>query len=168
MRRVLAFMLTMVCGFAVVVPGASAAPLAAQRIQVDGALAGPGGFRSEGCGNIVEFGYGSFHAPDLGHGIYQFSVCVTVTGTITFDGTITLTIAHGAKLTGDIGGTYSGGGPTFDVTITGGTKKFAHARGALTVGPLAESNRRNCDPRTGLCWDWDDSGPITGTVTHVG
>ena len=50
--------------------------------------------------------------------------------------------------------------------ITGGTKQFAHAGGTLTIGPLVRSDFTNCDPRIGLCLDWRDTGPITGTITN--
>jgi hypothetical protein len=163
-RRILSCALAMffVLGVA---PGASAATVSR---PVDGTLTGAGGFRLEGCGLITEIGSGTFRAKGLGPGTYAFNVCVSIDGTITFDGTITLTTAGGATLTGTIGGTFTGGpGPTFDVVITGGTKQFAHAGGTLTVGPLVESDFTNCDPRVGVCFDWRDTGPITGTITNV-
>jgi hypothetical protein len=94
---------------------------------------------------------------------------VSIDENITFDGTITLTTTGGATLAGTIGGTFTGGsGPTFNVVITGGTKQFAHAGGTLTVGPLVQSDSTNCDLRVGLCFDWRDTGPITGTITRAG
>jgi hypothetical protein len=146
---------------------ASGASAATAGRPVDGTLTGPGGFRFEGCpGTITEIGSGTFRAQGLGPGTYAFNVCVSLSidGTFTFDGTITFTTAGGATLTGTISGT-SGGGTTFDVVITGGTKQFAHAGGTLTVGPLVQSDRTNC--RVGICLDWRDTGPITGTITNV-
>ena len=148
-----------------VAPGASAAT--GDR-PVDGTLTGPGGFRFEGCGLITEVGTGTFHARGLGPGTYEFDACVTLDPEITFDGTITLTTAGGATLTGTVTGTFtSGPGPTFDVVITGGTRQFAHAGGTLTIGPLVQSDQMNCDPRGEICLDWRDTGPITGSITNV-
>lgn len=163
MRRIVSCALILLFALAVVAPSASATT-AGRRVA--GALTGAGGFRFS-CGVITQIGNGTFHANALGSGTYAFNVCVTIDGsTITFDGTITLTTAGGATLTGTIGGTFTGGpGPTFDVAVTGGTKQFAHAGGALTVGPLVESDFTNCVPR--FCFDWRDTGPITGTITHV-
>jgi hypothetical protein len=136
---------------------------------VEGTLTGAGGFRVEGCGAVTEIGSGTFRARGLGSGTYAFNVCVSIDENITFDGTITLTTTGGATLAGTIGGTFTGGsGPTFDVVITGGTKQFAQAGGTLTVGPLVQSDFTNCDPRVGVCFDWRDTGPITGTITRAG
>jgi hypothetical protein len=136
--------------------------------NVAGTLTGPGGFRSEGCGIISEIGSGTYVATGLGRGTYVFDVCITSTNPVTFDGTVTFTRRTGATLTGHIGGTFTGGpGPTFAVSVTGGTKRYAHARGDLVIGPLAESEPRNCDPRIGICLDWTDSGTVTGILRHV-
>lgn len=148
---------------------APGAPAATSGRPVDGTLTGPGGFRLRGCGVVTEIGSGTFQAKGLGPGTYEFDVCVTLDPVVTFDGTITLTTAGGATLTGDISGTYTGGpGPAFDVAITGGTRQFAQATGSLVVGPLSTSNPANCDPRIEICFDWTDTGPITGTITTGG
>src|SRR4029453_14646114 len=124
-----------------VLGAASGASAATAGRPVDGTLTGPGGFRLEGCGLVTEIGSGTFRAKGLGPGTYAFNVCVSINGTIMFDGTITLTTAGGATLTGTIGGTFTGGpGPPFDAVMPGGTKQFAHAGGTLTVGPLVESD----------------------------
>ena len=54
-----------------------------------------------------------------------------------------------------------------DGASTGGTKRYVNARGDLAIGPLAESDSHNCDPRIGICLDWTDTGPVTGTLRHV-
>jgi hypothetical protein len=136
--------------------------------NVSGTLTGPGGFRLEGCGVISEIGSGTYAATGLGRGTYVFDVCITSTGPVTFDGTVTFTRSSGATLTGHIGGTFNGGsGPTFAVSVTGGTKRYAHAGGDLVIGPLGQSEEHNCDPRIGICLDWTDSGALTGTLRHV-
>ena len=164
MRRILLCALAM-CFVLGVAPGASEA---AQGRPVDGTMTGPGGFRVEGCGLVTEIGSGEFRARGLGRGTYVFSVCVTNGPPLTSDGTITLTTAGGATLSGTIGNTFTGGaGPIFEVVITGGTKQFAHAGGTLTIGPLVRSDFTNCDVRINLCLDWRDTGPITGTITNV-
>ena len=53
-----------------------------------------------------------------------------------------------------------------DVTVTGGTRRFLHARRTLTLGPLVSSNAHNCEPRIGLCLDRDEAGPLTGSLTR--
>jgi hypothetical protein len=137
--------------------------------NVSGTLTGPGGFRQQGCNGIIsEIGNGTYAAEGLGRGTYVFDVCITNTGPIAFDGTVTFRRRSGATVTGTIAGTLpSGGGPTFAVTVTGGTKRYARARGDLVIGPLAESAQHNCDPRVGICLDWTDTGPVTGTLRHV-
>jgi hypothetical protein len=143
---------------------------AADSHNVKGTLTGPGGFRfTTGCGVITEIGNGTFDATALGRGTYSFTVCIrAVTPTITFDGNIIFTGTGGATLTGTIQGAFTGPpGPIFNVTITDGTKRFTHATGPLTVGPLTESNSFNCDYRFGICFNWTDTGPITGTLSHT-
>jgi hypothetical protein len=143
---------------------------AADSHNVEGTLTGPGGFRFiTGCGVITEIGNGAFDAAAIGRGTYSFTVCIrTVTPTITFDGSIIFTGNGGATLSGTIQGVFAGPpGPTFDVTLTDGTKRFTHVHGTLTVGPLTESNSFNCDFRVGICFDWTDTGPITGAVSHT-
>jgi hypothetical protein len=67
-------------------------------------------------------------------------------------------------LNGTIAGTFASPGPTWNVTVTGGTKRFSGATGELTVGPLVQSNMHNCDPRVGICMNWTDFGQISGTL----
>jgi hypothetical protein len=151
---------------ALVVPAEAAG--AATR-EVSGTLTGPGGFVTGGCAGIIsEFGSGTYSAKGLGTGTYRFDVCITDPGVLTFAGTATFTRRTGATLTGTIAGTFGGGpGPTFAVTVTGGTRRYAKAQGTLTIGPLVESNSTNCDPRVGVCLNWTDTGPVTGTLRHV-
>jgi len=162
MRRILACGLAMMFMLGLAAPRVSAATAGR---KVDGTLTGPGGFRVTGCGDVTKIGSGTFHAAGLGNGTYPFTVCIEVFPVITFDGTITLTTAGGATLTGAIGGTGAPE-PTLDVVITGGAKQFASAAGALTVGPLVESDFTNCGPNL-ICQDWRDTGPITGTITRI-
>jgi hypothetical protein len=156
---------------AVLVLGALALPMTAAGAaagNVSGTLTGPGGFRPEGCGIISEIGHGTYRASGLGEGTYVFDVCITSTSPITFAGTVTFTRRGGATLTGTIGGTFTGGsGPTFLVTVTGGTRHYRGATGSLGIGPLVESDPHNCDPRIGICLDWTDTGPLTGTLDRV-
>jgi hypothetical protein len=153
--------------------GASAIPITADAAgavtrNVSGTLTGPGGFRSEGCNGIIsEVGSGTYTTTGLGSGTYAFDVCIT-SSPLAFAGTMTFTRRTGATLHGTIVGTVeSGSGPLFTVTVTGGTRRYANARGTLMVGPLVESSPHNCDPRVGICLDWTDTGPIVGRLTHV-
>src|SRR5437762_6804696 len=97
MRRIVSCALTMLVALAVVAPSASATTAGR---RVNGEVTGAGGFRFL-CGTVTQIGNGTFRASALGSGTYAFRVCVTVDGgTITFDGTIVLTTAGGATLTG--------------------------------------------------------------------
>ncbi|MEP6624137.1 MAG: hypothetical protein ABJC79_06825 [Acidimicrobiia bacterium] len=133
-------------------------------------MRGPGGLRFEGCGGVVSvIGSGAYSSVGLGTGTYQFDVCIVDTASFAVRGTVSFTTRTGAKLLGTIGGSIPGGPSTspYQVTVTGGTKRFRHARGSLVIGPLLEAQSHNCDPRTGFCLDWTDSGPLSGTLTHV-
>jgi hypothetical protein len=119
--------------------------------NVSGTLTGPGGFTPGGCAGIVsEFGSGTYATKGLGIGTYRFDVCITDPGVLTFAGTVTFTRRTGATVTGTIAGTFGGGpGPVFTVTVTGGTRRYAKARGALTIGPLVESDSSTATPESG-------------------
>jgi hypothetical protein len=147
---------------------AAAKPRNAHRIEVDGTFRGAGGYETT-CEIVSEVSDGTFHDPVLGHGSYNFRICLAlVDDPITFVGSFSLTTASGATLDGSISGTYDpSAGIILPVTILGGTQRFRHARGSLTIGPIREHDFTNCDPRAPACLDWKDSGPITGTITHV-
>jgi len=136
--------------------------------NVDGTMTGPAGFVPGGCSGIIaDRGSGTFTASGLGSGTYAYDVCVTSTGPITFDGTASVTTRRGT-LSGTVGGGCpSSGCPQFTLTITAGTDKYRKTRGTLLLGPLAQTNQSNCDPRVGICLSWIDVGPITGTLTHL-
>jgi len=156
-------------GFLIVVltGGLVAASAGATQPDVSGTMTGPGGFVPGGCsGTILIRGTGTFTATVLGSGTYRYDVCVTVAGIATFDGTATLTTTRGT-LSGTIASQFTGGSPQFPLTITAGTGKYRKTRGALLLGPLAETDLHNCDPRVGICFDWTDTGPLVGTLTHV-
>jgi hypothetical protein len=148
---------------------ASGADAAGPGWPVDGVLAGPGGFEFRSCGGTVtEVGSGFYLTNGMGAGTYAFEVCVTVSGAITFVGSITFTTRSGAVLNGEISGAFEPpGGPTWHVRVTGGTKRFSGATGSLTIGPLVQSDMHNCDPRVGICLDWTDFGPISGRLFRV-
>ncbi len=147
----------------VTAPAAGAKPK-----TVTGTMTGPGGFVPGGCSGIIAVrGTGTVAASLLGSGTYSYDVCVTNPGIITFTGTATVTTARGT-LSGTISGTFtSGPGPQFLLTLTAGTDKYRKTRGQLLLGPLAETDLHNCVPRVGICFDWTDTGPIAGTLTHV-
>jgi hypothetical protein len=138
--------------------------------NVSGSMRGPGGLRTENCGGPVSVvGSGNYASVGLGTGTYEFDVCLLDTNGFAVRGTMSFTTRTGAKLFGTVGGSIPGGPPSspYAVTVTGGTKRFRHARGSLSVGPLLEADQHNCDPRTHICFDWTDSGPLSGTLTHV-
>lgn len=140
---------------------------AASTRSVSGTMTGPGGFRFDGCGGIItQVGSGSFEASGLGRGTYTFRVCVISVSPITFEGTVRFTTNSGATLDGTIGNTNATQ-PRFEVTLTGGTKRFKRVAGQLIIGPLVQSNPTNCDPRVNICLDWTDNGPLTGELGRV-
>jgi len=153
---------------ALIVPATADAAGALHR-NVSGTMTGPGGFRSEGCGGIISVvGSGTYTSKGLGQGTYTFDVCVVSTSPFTFSGPVTFTRGSGAVLNGTVVGTMgSAQQPNFLVSVTGGTKRYVKARGDLTIGPLVETDSRNCNPRVGICLDWTDTGPVTGTLRHV-
>lgn len=173
MRRPLGVGILLV-GVAAITAGpaaASAAPGAASAATktVNGTMTGPGGFRFEGCpGVVTQIGSGTYAATGLGRGTYTFRACVQSTFPVTFAGTITFMTTHGARLDGTLGGVFAGGpGPLFDITVTGGTRKFTKARGHLTIGPLVASGYTNCEVHPGgVCFDWTDTAPVTGALRH--
>ncbi len=131
-------------------------------------MSGPGGFRvGQACdGPVSEVGTGGYSATGLGHGQYSFDVCITTFPVVTFAGSVTFTTSNGATLGGTISGTFTGGiGPSFNVTVTVGTKRFRRTGGDLVIGPLVESNFINCQHM--ICLDWTDTGPISGTLRHI-
>ena len=148
-----------------VVPAEGAGAATRQR---SGTMTGPGAFEPKGCGIISVVGHGTYTSTGLGQGTYVYDACVLSTSPFDFEGTVTFTRRTGATLTGTIDGTVPGATqPNFVVTVTGGTRRYAHAVGELMIGPLAESDPTNCDPRIGICLHWTDTGPVTGTLRHV-
>ena len=163
MRRAWVIVMALLVVAALATPAAAVPP----GRNVEGTMTGPGGFRFTGCAGIItEVGSGTFTAKTLGSGTYSFEVCISGSSPFTFSGTATLVARNGARLDGVINGT--GSQPEFPVAITGGTKQFSHAAGDLVLGPFSESDQHNCDPRVGICIDWTDTGPITGTLRNVG
>jgi hypothetical protein len=148
--------------------GASRAGAATR--DVAGTMSGPGGFRFLGCDGVVSaIGSGTYEATGLGAGTYEFDVCINTSPfPIRFAGNIVFTTRNGgATLTGTIGGIFVGGpGPSFSVTVTGGTKRFAKTEGELVLGPFVKSNELNCTPAL-ICFDWTDTARVTGTLRHV-
>jgi hypothetical protein len=164
-RRLLVAIVVAVSG-ALVLPASADA----RHGNVAGTMTGPGEFVPGVCnanGIILVRGRGTFTATGLGSGTYRYDVCVMSVSPITFDGTASVTTSRGT-LSGTVAGTFvSGVGPQFPVTIDAGTGKYRKTRGTLLLGPLQQTDLRNCDPRVGICLAWTDVGPITGTLTHV-
>ena len=138
--------------------------------NVTGTMTGTGGFRFQSCPGVVSvISTGTYAASGMGTGTYRLDICVLNTSDLSVQGTVVFTTKRGATLSGTIGGSIPGGPATtpYAVTVTGGTLRFRRAGGTLFLGPLLESDFRNCDPRVGICLDWTDTGPISGTLFHV-
>jgi hypothetical protein len=86
-----------------------------------------GTFTSDATGHVAHLGRTSFHI----QGTFGF----TASG-VAVSGLMTLTSASGDRLTGAFDGTGTTGAGTIDITatvrVTGGTGRFAHARGSLS------------------------------------
>jgi hypothetical protein len=162
--RRLAVVIGIVVGSATLLPAAAGAGHG----NVAGTMTGPARFVLGVCDGIVlDRGTGTFTATGLGSGTYRYDICIRSEGPITFDGTASVTTRRGT-LSGTVAGTFAGGaGPQLPVTITAGTGQYRKTRGALLLGPLAQTELRECDPRIGICLAWTDVGPITGALTHV-
>jgi VCBS repeat-containing protein len=63
-------------------------------------------------------------------------------GSFTGNGTVTITAANGDRLTGTFTLTGRDGTQRVVVTVTGGTGRFAHARGTLTVICVSDPPRQ--------------------------
>ncbi len=152
----------------VVVLGTAGSTGAASR-NVTGSMTGPGGFRQSSCagGTADEIGSGTYTSTGLGTGTYAFDACITqTTSGFSFSGKVKFVTGSGAKLRGAISGTSSGpGNPSFTVTVQSGTQRFVRATGVLVIGPFTETNQTNC--AHGVCADFTDTGPVSGTLHHV-
>jgi hypothetical protein len=168
MRRCGVVLGALVLAAGVVVP---AGTVGAAVRHVDGSVSGTGHFEpaSSCTGTVEQLGSGTFSARDFGVGTYRYDACITQgSSNLTFTGTASFTTHSGASLDGTIGGTGPlGQYPTFVVTVTGGTRRYRHATGTLTMGELTESNLADCDPRVGICLSWSETGPLSGRLRHV-
>ncbi len=169
MRRLMVLVIGSAMAALVLTPGIADA---AVRHGV-GSMTGPGGVtpRCDGIptGTYEVSGSGSFVAKNIGIGGYNFHGCLTQLPAGGWDvvGTASFSMRSGATIGGTIDETIPAGSPTFTVTVTNGTKRYKRARGTLTMGPLTQSNFNTCDPATGDCYGWTDTGPFSGTLTHV-
>jgi hypothetical protein len=86
-----------------------------------------GTFTSDATGHVSHLGRTSFHI----QGTFGFTP-----PRVTVSGLMTMTSASGDRLTGAFDGSGTTGGGTIDITATftvsGGTGRFAHARGLLS------------------------------------
>jgi hypothetical protein len=133
----------------------------------DGQMAGPSSFEASDCdGSVSYLGTGMFAGREFGIGTYTFDVCLsTVAPGFTFTGTIKFTFRSGAKLRGTINTHIDAPPVQFLVDVTGGTKRFAKARGTLVLGPFTQSE---CTRQEHLiCTAWTDTGHIGGTLIRV-
>jgi hypothetical protein len=144
------------------VPPAGAAPTKTK--TVTGSLHGAGDFLFSGGCLIVAESAGTYRAKHLGRGTYQLGLCVTSTGPLHVVGGFQLVTRAGAQLDGTIDADLPNALQSVPVTITGGTERFAGATGNLVLA-ITEFNQTNCDPRVGICLNWEEQGTITGTIT---
>ena len=169
----------LVIGVAIVGLLAVPGPAGAASRMVSGSMGGSGHFVfGGGCGIGRVTGDGTFAAAGVGNGTYRYDVCIEDGPTVS--GTLTFTTHSGAALTGALEGVpfpgdesgrqvipATGGPALYTMTVTGGTRRYAHATGTLTVGPLAETELTGCNAHVGVCSGWHDAGPVSGTLRHV-
>jgi hypothetical protein len=137
--------------------------------QVNGGVSGTARYAPTTCGGLIDVeGSGAFAAAELGVGKYVYEVCVTEQGlSLHVEGTATFVTRSGAKLRGTIDSTIGDGQPaTYPVVVSSGTRRYRHAIGTLSMGPLAQSNETDC-VSPDVCSAWSERGPLTGTLHHV-
>jgi hypothetical protein len=137
--------------------------------QVNGGVSGQGHYAPPTCGGLINVaGSGTFAAADLGIGTYTYNVCVTDQGSaFRVEGTAAFTTRSGANLRGTINSTITAGQQaTYPVVVTGGTRRFRHAVGTLSMGPLVQSDDTDC-VTPGVCSAWCERGPLTGALRRV-
>jgi hypothetical protein len=138
------------------------ARLAAGPRTVSATIVGVGGYTS-GC-NGTRTSQGRL----AGSG-YSLNACMTFNGSsMTLTGSFTLSNSSGAHFDGAVSGTWDGEAEIVHVRVLGGTGRFAHARGHLTIGPIIRTHETGCDPTHTVCASWKDRGPMTGTLKNVG
>ena len=138
--------------------------------HVDGGLSGPSSYAPATCaGGLTNIsGTGTFAAGNFGIGTYKLEVCVTqLESSFSAVGTALFTTRSGAKVRGTIDSSFpSGQLATYTVKVTGGTKRYSRVLGTLVMGPLTQSDFRDCDAG-GICSTWTDAGALTGTLRRV-
>ncbi len=163
MRRVFVVATIWLVAFVAAVPAAGAAPNKTK--NVDGVFNGAGGFVfNSSCPLIIDATTGTYRAKHLGRGTYSFHICVTNPGLLHAVGTFDLVTRSGAQLHGAIDTDLPTPLHGVPVTIADGTRRFARATGTLVLD-FVMFNETNCDPRVGICLNWDERGTITGTIT---
>jgi hypothetical protein len=134
----------------------------------DGQMTGPSAFVASTCegATVGYFGTGTFAGTEFGIGSYALYACLsTEPPGFTFTGSIEFTFRSGAKLRGTINNTIDNTPVRFLVDVTGGTKRFANARGTLELGPFTQTD---CTLQEHLiCIRWTDTGHIGGTLIRV-
>jgi hypothetical protein len=166
MRRALVSLAVLMLTFAVATPDAGAHRPKFKTKAVDGELTGAGGFVFEGnCPLVVVHSSGEYHVKHLGRGTWTLHFCVvSASGPFHFTGTLDFVTRKGAQLHGVIDADVLT--PLLDVpvTINGGTKRFKNATGSLLLD-INQFNQTNCEPRVGVCFNWDELDTITGEIT---
>jgi hypothetical protein len=149
----------------VAAPNAGARPAWTTR-NVDAVFAGAGGFLTGRCSGLVTmFSDDTIRGGWLAHSTFTFSICIDSTHPEEGSGTFSLTDPAGSTLAGVISGEFT---PRAPIRLTGGTGRFAHARGHLVLGQIRVTDETNCDPTHTICLNWNDDGVIKGTVKNVG
>ncbi len=161
MRRAFVIALILLVGAVGTAPSTGAAPT--QTKTVTGEANGAGGFVFRSGCLIVAATSGTYRAAHLGRGTYTLNICaVTVDGGLLYAGVFDLLTKRGASLhaTFVTDGTSSG----YPATVQSGSGRFSGATGTLVLD-VEQFNRTNCDPFTGLCFNWDEHITISGTIT---
>lgn len=163
MRRPLRAVAGLALASSLVVAGAPPAGAGPGGAPVRGEARGEAALYPQQAGCIaVTVHDGTLTASVLGAGAYHLEACAYWDTVMRVAGVLTITTPGGHVLTAGLDEVFYGALDT-TFTVTGGTGRFRRATGTLTLR-LEAFDQRNCHPRVGVCLNWSEQGPVTGTV----
>lgn len=157
MRRTL---VAVVAVAAVLSTAVSAGAAPARERPFEGTGTGSGTFTLyPSCGIASSSSSGTFEASLLKRGTYTLDLCMALD--YTFQARFVFTDRKGEELEA----TFAGPTAVFPIPmqVTGGTGRFAGATGSLVLR-TSEYDKTNCNPKIGICFNWDEEVTVTGNL----